>query len=202
MLSQGMPRLLSALSVQSNPSLLSILSILGNSPARLGPVYSSSTETKAHECLFQPRSVFDSIWNNSRTLQNQTLSIQSWKALCEMPGGRMKTKSWRLDALNFFPWNCHEEMRCSCGCFVCPIASVVKTTIWPEPPVDFNFRRVSRKICNKNEGFRSLLDLTWHLKTRAYDWIFSYAIYNCLCRSGCSRRPLSCKCNKLTKFNM
>ncbi len=38
----------------------------------------------------------DSISNRSSTLQNQTLSLRSWKAPWEIPGGRMKTKSWRF----------------------------------------------------------------------------------------------------------
>jgi hypothetical protein len=89
-------------------STVSTVSNLNELPGRRAPVYSSSTETKAHECLFQPRSAFESIWNNNRTLQNQMLSIRSAKAPCEIPGGRMKTKSWRFAPLNCFwtsgPW--------------------------------------------------------------------------------------------------
>ena len=58
-----------------------------------------------------------------------TLPIRSAKAPCETPGGRMKTKCWRLEPLIA---NGQEEIRCSPGCFVCPIARVLKTAIWDE----------------------------------------------------------------------
>ncbi len=80
----------------STINTLSSISHINDSPGSKGPVYSSSTDTKAHKCLFSPRSVFDSTWNSSRISQNQTLSIRSSKTPCEIPGGRMKTKSWRL----------------------------------------------------------------------------------------------------------
>ncbi len=49
-----------------------------------------------HECLFQPMSVFDSILNQSRTLQNQTLSILSSKAPFEIQVGvwRQSLDDW------------------------------------------------------------------------------------------------------------
>ena len=112
---------------------------------RRGPEYSSSTETNAHECLFSPTSVLDSTWNKRSILQNQTLSIRSSKAPWDIPGGRMKTKSWRLDFLGFFPANGQQEMRCSFGCFVCPIARVLKIAIWPVPSVEHNFLKVSSR---------------------------------------------------------
>ena len=102
-------------------------------------------KTKAHECLFQPRSVFESIWNNNRTLQNQMLSIRSSKAPCEIPGGRMKTKSWRFAPLNCFFTNGWQEMRCSFACLVWPIASVLNSAICPLPPVACIFRRVASR---------------------------------------------------------
>ena len=37
------------------------------------------------------------------------------------------------------------EMRCSFGCFVCPIARVLKITIWPVPPVERNFLKISSR---------------------------------------------------------
>ena len=70
---------LSNLCYENEISGLSTISNLFSVPGRRGPEYSSSTVTKAHECLFKPRSVLDSTWNNRRTLQNQTLSIRSWK---------------------------------------------------------------------------------------------------------------------------
>jgi hypothetical protein len=92
-------------SMISNISKINMISIISNisySPGRRWPEYSSSTETNAHECLFCPTSVFDSTWNKRRILQNQTLSIRSSKAPWDIPGGRMNTKSWRLDFLSFF----------------------------------------------------------------------------------------------------
>ncbi len=81
--------------IVSTISPIKRISNIRDLPGRRGPVYFSSTDTKARECLFSPRSAFDSTWNSSRILQNQTLSIRSSKAPCEIPG-RMKTKSWRL----------------------------------------------------------------------------------------------------------
>ena len=69
---------------------------------RMWPLYSSSTETKAHACFFIPASVLVSIVNSRSNLQNQILSIRSWKAPSEIPGGRMNTQSWRLVCCNFF----------------------------------------------------------------------------------------------------
>jgi len=109
---------ISKISNVNNVYTISVLSSISLSPGRWGPVYSSITETKAHECLFMPKSVFDSTWNSSRILQNQMLSIRRLNAPFEIPGGRMKTKSWRLDFCNFFNANGQEEMRCSCRCFV------------------------------------------------------------------------------------
>ncbi len=43
----------------------------------------------------------DSISNRSSTLQNQTLIIRSWTAPWEIPGARMKTKSYNLMPFNF-----------------------------------------------------------------------------------------------------
>ena len=135
----------SMISMISKINMISIISNISYSPGRRWPEYSSSTETNAHECLFCPTSVFDSTWNKRRILQNQTLSIRSSKAPWDISGGRMNTKSWRLDFLSFFPANGLQEMHCSFGCFVCPIARVLKITIWPVPPVEHNFLKVSSR---------------------------------------------------------
>ena len=135
----------SMISEISKINLISITSNISYSPGRWWPEYSSSTETNAHECLFSPTSVLDSTWNKRSILQNQMLSIRSSKAPWDIPGGRMKTKSWRLDFLGFFPANGQQEMRCSFGCFVCPIARVLKIAIWPVPSVEHNFLKVSSR---------------------------------------------------------
>ena len=58
-----------------------------------GPLYSSSTETKAHSCSCIPASVIVRILNSSSKLQNQILSILSWNTPLEMPGGQINTMS-------------------------------------------------------------------------------------------------------------
>ncbi len=83
-------------------------------------VYSSSTETMAHAWFsnFIPASVLVSIVNSRSYLQNQILSIRSWKAPSEIPGGRMNTQSWRLVSCNFFGVIGQQEMRICPGCFI------------------------------------------------------------------------------------
>ena len=58
-----------------------------------GPLYSSSTETKAHSCSCIPASVIVRILNSSSKLQNQILSILSWNTPSDMPGGQINTMS-------------------------------------------------------------------------------------------------------------
>ena len=70
-------------------------------PGRLLPLYSSRTETKAQSCCFLAWSFCETKEKRNNTLQNQTLSILSWKPPLSMPGGRTMTISWRLDF-----WSC------------------------------------------------------------------------------------------------
>ncbi len=81
----------SKLSYLTTVSKVNMISRLSTMPGRRESVYSPTTETNAHECFFQPMSVFESIWNRRRTLQYRTLSIWSSKAPCQIPAGRIKT---------------------------------------------------------------------------------------------------------------
>ncbi len=113
-------------------------------PGRLCPLYSSSTDTKAQSCFFIPASVMVSILNNRRSLQNQTLSILSWNAPSEIPGGRMKTISWRFVCFRLLGTKGHEETRICPGCCVCPMTRVEYKTMCPHELFDWCKRRVSR----------------------------------------------------------
>ena len=73
------------------------------------------------------------------------LSILSWKAPSDIPGGRINTQSWRLDRCNFFGINGHDETRWWPGCFVFPIRRVVYRTMWPRLLLDRWTRRVSSR---------------------------------------------------------
>ncbi len=101
-----------------------ICKICKTCPAFLGPWYSCSTEKNAHSCCCIPVSVFVWILNSSSSLQNQMLSILSWKAPSEIPGGLINIISWRFVCCNFFGTNGHEDIRILPWCFVCPIKRV------------------------------------------------------------------------------
>ncbi len=80
-------------------------------------MYSSSTETKAHVCFFLQASLLVSIMNSRGNVQNQILSIRSFKAPSEIPGGRINTQSWLLVFCHFFgsPTGKHLIF-----CLICP----------------------------------------------------------------------------------
>ena len=93
-------------------------------PGRLLPLYSSRTETKAQSCCCLFWSFCETKEKRNNTLQNQTLSILSWKPPLSMPGGRTMTISWRLDFWSCLPLKGQQQTRCSPGYFLCPIRRV------------------------------------------------------------------------------
>jgi hypothetical protein len=113
-------------------------------PGRLWPLYSSSTETNAHACLFIPAWVLVSIVSSRSNLQNQILLILSWKAPSEIPGGRMNTQSWRLVCCNFFSVIGQQEMRIWPGYFTWPIRRVVYRLMCLQVLLDFCWQCVQQ----------------------------------------------------------
>ena len=114
-------------------------------PGRLLPLYSSRTETKAQSCCFLAWSFCETKEKRNNTLQNQTLSILSWKPPLSMPGGRTMTISWRLDFWSCLPLKGQQQTRCSPAYFLWPIRRVEYILRCPACFADGNNCRVSKR---------------------------------------------------------
>ena len=105
------------------------------------------------------------------------LSILSWKAPSDIPGGRINTMSWRLVCCNFLGANGHDEIRMWPLCFVCPMRRVEYRTIWPQVLLDWCIRRVSSRarFCSTYfESICKICKMNWQLNSYA-----KYAKYVC-----------------------
>ena len=133
-------------------------------PGLLLPLYSSNTETYAHSCSLLPLSSLETHEKSNRTLQNHTLSILSWKVPKGVPGGRIKTQSWRLVFLSFLDANGQHSTRCSPGNRLCPIWRDEYSLRWPSDRTELISSSVSRRLRIWNNAY--------------YAFYVNYAIYS------------------------
>ena len=106
------------------------------------------------------------------------LSILSWKAPSDIPGGRINTISWRLVCCNFFGTNGNDETRIWPLCCVCPIKRVVYRTMWQWLLLDRWIRSVSRRALFCSSYFRLICIIYKICIYFAYD---TYIFHICTC---------------------
>ena len=133
-------------------------------PGRLLPLYSSNTEMYAQPCCLLPLSSLETHEKSNRTLQNHTVSILSWKVPKGVPGGRIKTQSWRLVFLSFLDANGQHSTRCSPGNRLCPIWRDEYSLRWPSDRTELISSSVSRRLLIWNNAY--------------YAFYVNYALYS------------------------
>ena len=113
---------------------------------------------------FPPLSSLETHEKSNRTLQNHTVSILSWKVPKGVPGGRIKTQSWRLVFLSFLDANGQHSTRCSPGNRLCPIWRDEYSLRWPSDRTELISSSVSRRLLIWNNAY--------------YAFYVNYALYS------------------------